>query len=63
MNSIETHSLSYSFGRKKVLDQIDPSVPKESVFGFLGPNGSGKTTGFLPTALKPLNIFIAIRLA
>jgi ABC-2 type transport system ATP-binding protein len=44
MNSIETHSLSYSFGRKKVLDQIDLLVPKESVFGFLGPNGSGKTT-------------------
>lgn len=44
MNSIETHSLSYFFGRKKVLDHIDLAVPKASVFGFLGPNGSGKTT-------------------
>lgn len=32
------------FGRHLVVDGIDLVVPKGSVFGFLGPNGSGKTT-------------------
>lgn len=44
MNVIETNALRYNFGNKSVLDGIDLAVQKGSIFGFLGPNGSGKTT-------------------
>lgn len=44
MPIIQTHQLSYAFGRQKVLDQLDLQVPQGSIFGFLGPNGAGKTT-------------------
>nr|WP_245862884.1 ATP-binding cassette domain-containing protein [Georgenia soli] len=32
------------FGRQLAVDGVDLAVPRGSVFGFLGPNGSGKTT-------------------
>lgn len=44
MNVIETKALRYNFGNISVLNGIDLKVPKGSIFGFLGPNGSGKTT-------------------
>ncbi|WP_031510985.1 ABC transporter ATP-binding protein [Streptomyces megasporus] len=42
---VETRGLTkrYRGGRPAVAD-LDLSVPRGSVFGFLGPNGSGKTT-------------------
>ena len=42
--SIETRGLSKRFGRQLAVDDVSLAVPKGSVFGFLGPNGSGKTT-------------------
>ena len=42
--AIETHGLSKRFGRQLAVDSIDLGVPHGSVFGFLGPNGCGKTT-------------------
>ena len=42
--SIKSAGLSKSFGSHNAVDAIDLSVPKGSIFGFLGPNGSGKTT-------------------
>ena len=42
--SIETTGLSKRFGHQLAVDNVDLAVPKGSVFGFLGPNGSGKTT-------------------
>jgi ABC-2 type transport system ATP-binding protein len=42
--AIETHGLTKAFGDQKAVDEISLVVPKGSVFGFLGPNGSGKTT-------------------
>jgi ABC-type multidrug transport system ATPase subunit len=42
--AIKTSSLTKQFGSQKAVSSIDLSVPKGSVFGFLGPNGSGKTT-------------------
>jgi ABC-2 type transport system ATP-binding protein len=42
--AIKTSSLTKQFGSQKAVLSIDLSVPKGSVFGFLGPNGSGKTT-------------------
>ncbi|NKX49431.1 ABC transporter ATP-binding protein [Arthrobacter deserti] len=42
--AIETRGLTKRFGRHAAVDSIDLAVPQGSVFGFLGPNGSGKTT-------------------
>ncbi|WP_115787393.1 ABC transporter ATP-binding protein [Arthrobacter silvisoli] len=42
--AIETLGLSKRFGRRSAVDSINLAVPRGSVFGFLGPNGSGKTT-------------------
>lgn len=42
---IETHHLDFSFtSHKKVLHDVNLSVPRESIYCFLGPNGAGKTT-------------------
>lgn len=42
--AIETRGLVKLFGHRPAVDGIDLAVPRGSVFGFLGPNGSGKTT-------------------
>jgi len=42
--AIETKGLTKRFGDMPAVDGIDLAVPMGSVFGFLGPNGSGKTT-------------------
>jgi ABC-2 type transport system ATP-binding protein len=42
--AIETRGLSKLFGRVPAVDGIDLAVPVGSTYGFLGPNGSGKTT-------------------
>lgn len=44
MTLIQTHQLSFAFGKRLVLEQLDLQVPQGSIFGFLGPNGAGKTT-------------------
>ncbi|WP_078075611.1 ABC transporter ATP-binding protein [Streptomyces niveus] len=42
---IETRGLSKRYrGGQLAVDRLDLAVPAGSVFGFLGPNGSGKTT-------------------
>ncbi|MEV4679277.1 ABC transporter ATP-binding protein [Streptomyces kurssanovii] len=42
---IETRGLTKRYrGGRPAVDRLDLSVPAGSVFGFLGPNGSGKTT-------------------
>ncbi|MEO4043679.1 ABC transporter ATP-binding protein [Hoeflea sp. CAU 1731] len=43
-NVIEVSGLSKRFGDKTVVDDFAISVPKGAIYGFLGPNGSGKTT-------------------
>jgi len=42
--SIDVHGLSKSFGPKRVVDDVSLQVRRGEIFGFLGPNGSGKTT-------------------
>jgi ABC-2 type transport system ATP-binding protein len=44
MDAIRTENLSRSFGSLKALDRLSLRVERGEVFGFLGPNGSGKTT-------------------
>lgn len=42
--AIDVQHLSKSFGTKKVVDDVSIQVPRGKIYGFLGPNGSGKTT-------------------
>lgn len=53
--SIETKSLSKTFGDVKAVDDISFYVETGEIFGFLGPNGAGKSTTMmiLTTLLKP----------
>ncbi|MGX8792537.1 ABC transporter ATP-binding protein [Oceanobacillus oncorhynchi] len=44
MNILEVKNVSKRFGSKQVLDGLDLSVPTGSIFGFVGGNGTGKTT-------------------
>lgn len=41
---IDVKQLNKQFGDKKVVTDVDMRVKKGEIFGFLGPNGSGKTT-------------------
>ena len=42
--AITIQDLHFAYGRKKVLTGVNLEVPKGSIFGFLGRNGTGKTT-------------------
>ena len=42
--AIDVKGLTKRFGPKTAVDHIDIAVPEGQVWGFLGPNGSGKTT-------------------
>ncbi len=42
--AINITGLTKRFGKKLAVDHIDIAVPQGEVWGFLGPNGSGKTT-------------------
>jgi ABC-2 type transport system ATP-binding protein len=55
LHSIETKSLSKTFGDVKAVDDISFYVETGEIFGFLGPNGAGKSTTImiLTTLLKP----------
>lgn len=41
---IDVRGLTKRFGNKTVVDHFDIAVPRGAIYGFLGPNGSGKTT-------------------
>ena len=41
---IDVTGLTKTFGERKVVDNFDIKVPRGAIYGFLGPNGSGKTT-------------------
>ena len=42
--AIEVRGLSKSFGGREVVHDLSMQVKRGSIYGFLGPNGSGKTT-------------------
>jgi ABC-2 type transport system ATP-binding protein len=42
--AIEARGLSRRFGSVVAVDRLDLEVPRGRIYGFLGPNGSGKTT-------------------
>jgi ABC-2 type transport system ATP-binding protein len=41
---IDVVGLTKQFGERTVVDHFDIRLPKGAIYGFLGPNGSGKTT-------------------
>jgi ABC-2 type transport system ATP-binding protein len=41
---IDVRGLTKVFGDRTVVDHFDLQVPRGAIYGFLGPNGSGKTT-------------------
>ncbi|MEM1068452.1 MAG: ATP-binding cassette domain-containing protein [Planctomycetota bacterium] len=42
--AVELHQVVKRFANQTAVDQVDLSVPVGSIYGFIGPNGSGKTT-------------------
>lgn len=53
--AVATRGLVKRYGRHVALTGLDMSVPRGKVYGFLGPNGSGKTTALrlLTGLLRP----------
>lgn len=54
-NVVTTDGLTKNYGRIRAVDHLNISIPEKSVFGILGPNGSGKTTtlGILLDVINP----------
>ena len=44
MSAIELSGVTKSFANTVAVDDLSLSVPEGSIYGFIGPNGSGKTT-------------------
>lgn len=53
MNAVELRNITKTFGKVVAVDDLSLDVPSGSVYGFIGPNGSGKTT----TLRMIMNIF------
>jgi ABC-2 type transport system ATP-binding protein len=53
MHAVHISGITKSFGELTAVDDLSLAVPEASVFGFIGPNGSGKTT----TIRMIVNIF------
>jgi ABC-2 type transport system ATP-binding protein len=53
MNVVEIENITKTFGRVKAVDDLSLNVPQGKIYGFIGPNGSGKTT----TLRMIMNIF------
>lgn len=53
--AIETHGMTRVFAGIKAVDNLDLSIPKGTIYGFLGPNGCGKSTSIrmLTGLLRP----------
>jgi len=62
-NIVEVKNVSFSYGKEKVLENIDFSVHQGDYLGVIGPNGAGKTTllkimlGLLKPDTGSINLF------
>ena len=63
MNAIEIKNLSKAFGQKTAVSGLNMTVPKGAIYGFIGENGSGKSTtekmicGLLPIGGGSIRLF------
>src|SRR5262245_41109101 len=44
MTAVELKNITKTFGEHVAVDDLSLAVPAGTVYGFIGPNGSGKTT-------------------
>src|SRR5215813_12759216 len=44
MTAVEIHQVTKTFGTLPAVKELSLEVPAGTVYGFIGPNGSGKTT-------------------
>src|SRR3982751_1919807 len=44
MDAVQISGVTKTFGELIAVNDLSLTVPENSVFGFIGPNGSGKTT-------------------
>jgi zinc transport system ATP-binding protein len=44
MNAVSIKELNFSYGKNKVLEDVNLTIPSCSLIGIVGPNGGGKTT-------------------
>lgn len=53
--AVDVREVSFSYGERQALAGVTLSVPSGEIYGFLGPNGGGKTTLFriLATLVRP----------
>ena len=63
MNAIEIRGLSKNFGPKQAVCGLDMTVPKGAIYGFIGENGSGKSTtqkmicGLIPRSSGSIKLY------
>ena len=63
MNAIEIQNLTKNFGEKQALKGLQMAVPVGAIYGFIGENGSGKSTtekiicGLLPPSGGSVKLF------
>src|SRR6187399_1133463 len=43
-HAVEIDQVTKSFGTFVAVDNLSLQIPRNSIYGFIGPNGSGKTT-------------------
>lgn len=63
MNAVEIRNLSKNFGTKQAVCGLDMTVPMGAIYGFIGENGSGKSTtekmicGLIPTSGGSIKLY------
>lgn len=63
MNAVEIKNLSKNFGPKQAVFGLDMTVPMGAIYGFIGENGSGKSTtekmicGLIPTSGGSIKLY------
>ena len=60
MDILQITDIYKSFGSKKILDGVSFNVSENSIFGFIGKNGAGKTRNFKKRNNKEIKITITI---
>lgn len=63
MEALKIENLHKSFGKNTIINELSMSIPENTIFGFLGKNGAGKTTimkmilGFLKKDEGSIEVF------